>query len=185
MSLSVGERQRLASLLTAVANVLLVMFVLAVALPLLPLKLADPFWELAFTSALCTSGFLALLAVLLVHLAAALLPEADWLVARRQLVGGFCRWVALAFLLLIPLQGMAAWRALEWAGAAESGGSRQELARIAQFSQAVVSANSVVALQANLAAIQAPPLGVQDQRQSLVGLKADMLRQLQVAERRA
>jgi hypothetical protein len=38
-----GERQTLASLLAAVANVLLLMFVLAVALPLLPLKLADPF----------------------------------------------------------------------------------------------------------------------------------------------
>ncbi len=35
------------------------------SLPLLPLKLADPFWLLAFTAALCTNGFLALLAVLL------------------------------------------------------------------------------------------------------------------------
>jgi len=43
VSLSMGERQTLASLLAAVANVLLLMFVLAVALPLLPLKLADPF----------------------------------------------------------------------------------------------------------------------------------------------
>jgi len=44
VSLSVGERQRLASLLAAMANVLLLMFVLAVSLPLIPLKLADPFW---------------------------------------------------------------------------------------------------------------------------------------------
>ena len=29
------------------------MFVLAVALPLLPAKLADPFWLLAFTGAFC------------------------------------------------------------------------------------------------------------------------------------
>ncbi|MEI6110889.1 MAG: hypothetical protein WCP63_04340 [Cyanobium sp. ELA712] len=47
------------------ANALLVIFVLAVALPLLPAKLADPFRLLAFTGAFCTNGFLALLAVLL------------------------------------------------------------------------------------------------------------------------
>ena len=46
-----GERQRLAGLAAATANGLLVMFVLAVALPLLPAKLADPFWLLAFTGA--------------------------------------------------------------------------------------------------------------------------------------
>jgi hypothetical protein len=69
MSLPVGERQRLASLMAVVANVLLLMFVLAVALPLLPLKLADPFWQLAFTGVLCSNGFLALFVVLLVNLA--------------------------------------------------------------------------------------------------------------------
>jgi len=36
-----------------------------VSLPLLPPKLADPFWLLAFTAALCTNCFLALLTVLL------------------------------------------------------------------------------------------------------------------------
>ena len=185
LSLSGGERKRLASLLAAVAMLLLLFFALAVALPLLPLKLADPFWQLAFTSSLCTNGFLALLAVLLLNLAAALLPEADWLVGRRQLVGSLCRWVAFAFLLLIPLQGLAAWLALDWAGAIESRGARQELQRIAQFRQAVVSANSVAGLQANLVAIQAPPLGPEDQREGLAAIKADLLAQLQAAEQRA
>lgn len=185
VSLSIGERQRLASLLAAVANVLLLMFMLAVSLPLLPLKLADPFWQLSFTAALCSNGFLALLAVLLLNLAAALLPQADWLVGRRQLVGSLCRWVALAYLLLIPLQGLAAWRALDWAGAAESRAARQELSRIAQFRQAVVSADSVAALQVNLAAIQAPPLGAADQSQSLAAIKSGLLAQLQAVEQRA
>jgi hypothetical protein len=184
-SLSPLERQRLASLLAAVATLLLLFFALAVALPLIPLKLADPFWQLAFTAALCSNGFLALLAVLLLNLAAALLPEADWLVGRRQLVGGLCRWVALAYLLLIPLQGLAAWRALDWAGAAESRAARQELARIAQFRQAVVSADSLAALQVKLAAIQAPPLGSVDQSQSLAAIKSGLLAQLQTVEQRA
>jgi hypothetical protein len=83
--LSKGERQRLAGL-AATANNLLVLFVLAVALPLLPAKLADPFWLLAFTGAFCTNGFLALLAVLLLHMAAALQPQSMWHQARRLLV---------------------------------------------------------------------------------------------------
>ena len=60
-SLSEGERQRLAAIAAGTANGLLVMFVLAVALSLLPPKLADPFWLLAFTGAFCSSGVLAVL----------------------------------------------------------------------------------------------------------------------------
>jgi len=41
----------LAAFAAATANGLLAMSVLAVALPLLPPKLADPFWLLAFTAA--------------------------------------------------------------------------------------------------------------------------------------
>ena len=184
-SLSPLERQRLAALLAAAATLLLLVFVLAVALPLLPPRLLDPFWQMAFTAALTGNGFLALLAVLLINLAAALEPEAEWLLGRRQLVGSLCRWVALAFLLLIPLQGLAAWRALDWAGVAASRGASQGLQRIAQFRQAVVSANSVAALQANLAAIQAPPLGPRDQSQGLAVIKAGLLGQLQVVEQQA
>ncbi len=97
--LSEGERQRLVALAAGTANALLVMFVLAVALPLLHPKLADPFWLLASTGAFCTNGFLALLAVLLLPMAAALEPQSVWHQSRR--------------LLLLPLQGLAAWRGLE------------------------------------------------------------------------
>ena len=46
-----GECLRLAGLAAATANALLVIFMLAVALPLLPAKLSDPFWLLSFTGA--------------------------------------------------------------------------------------------------------------------------------------
>ena len=76
------------------------MFVLAVALPLLPAKLADPFWLLASTGAFCTNGFLVLLSVLLLlPMSAALKPQSVWHQSRR--------------LLLLPLQGLAAWRGQE------------------------------------------------------------------------
>ena len=54
----------MAAISARTANALLVIFVLAVALLLLPAKLADPFWLLVFTGTFCTNGFLALLAVL-------------------------------------------------------------------------------------------------------------------------
>ena len=48
-----------------------------------------------------------------------------------------------------------------------------------------VSADSVAALQVNLAAIQAPPLGAVDQSQSLAAIKSGLLAQLQAVEQRA
>ena len=182
MSLPVGERQRLASLLAAVANVLLLMFVLAVALPLLPLKLADPFWQLAFTGVLCSNGFLALFVVLLANLAAAMDPESRRHQARRLLVRRCCGWVAIGFLLLIPLQGLAAWRGLENAKALSSRAGRGQQERIQLFRKAVISAQSLSGLQANLAAIQAPPLSAVDQRLGLPAIKADLLAQLKAQE---
>ena len=103
----------MAGLAAATANGLLVMFVLAVALPLLPAKLADPFWLLAFTGAFCTNGFLALLEVLLLHMATALEPQSMWHQSRWLLVRRCSKAVIVAFLLLLPLQGLAAWRCQE------------------------------------------------------------------------
>jgi len=111
-------------------------------LPLLPLKLADPFWQLGFTGVLCSNGFLALLAVVLVNLAAALLPESRRHDARRLLVRRCCGWVAIGFLLLIPLQGLAAWRGLENATALSNRAGQGQQARIQQFRQAVISAKA-------------------------------------------
>ena len=181
-SLSEGERQRLAGLASATANGLLVLFVLAVALPLLPAKLADPFWLLAFTGAFCTNGFLALLAVLLLHMAAALEPQSMWHQSRRLLVRQFSRAVVLGFLLLIPLQGLAAWRGLEAARSLAYRAGRVQQARLVQFRQAVERSGTIAELQGRLAAIQAPPLSAADQRQGLPALKADLLSQIKAQE---
>ena len=180
--LSEGERQRLAALAAATANGLLALFVLAVALPLLPLKLADPFWLLAFTGAFCSNGFLALLAVLLLNLAAALEPESRWHQARRLLVGRCSKFAVLGFWLLIPLQGLAAWRGLEAAQSLAVRAGRQQQARLGQFRQAVERSGTLAELQNQLAEIQAPPLSPADQRLGLPALKADMLTQLKAQE---
>ena len=112
---------------------------------------------LAAVATLLRLLFALAVALPLLQLAAVLDAEAGWLQCCRQRLAGLCRWVAFTFELLIPLQGWAAWQAFEPAGAIESRGARQELARIAQFRQAVVNANSVAALQANLARSKRPP----------------------------
>jgi hypothetical protein len=138
----------------------------AVATPLL----LDPLRQLALCNGLSSSGPLALLAVLLVQLGAALDPEAGWLQRRRIRLAGACRLLSVVFLLLIPLQGWAAWQSLE---------------RIALFRKAVTGATSVAALQANLTTIQAPPLSLEHQERKLPDLKASLLGQLQNAEQQA
>jgi hypothetical protein len=181
-SLSVGERQRLAGLAAATANGLLVLFVLAVALPLLPPKLADPFWLLAFTGAFCTNGFLALLAVLLLHMAAALEPQSVWHQTRPLLVRRCSKAVMVAFLLLLPLQGLAAWRGLEAAQSLAYRAGRVQQARLVQVRQVVERSGSIAELHNQFAAIQAPPLSAADQRLGLPALKADLLSQIKAQE---
>lgn len=183
--MSPAERRRLAALLAAAATPLLLLFVFSLALPLLPLKLADPTWQLALCGGLASSGALALLAVLLVQLGAALDPDTSWLQRRRRWMAGVCRWISVAFLLLIPLQGWAAWHSLEQVSRHESREAHQSLDRIARFRQAVTRADSVASLQANLAVINAPPLSPDDQIQGLPALRASMLSQLNDAEQKA
>ena len=101
----------MAALASATANGLLVIFVLAVALPLLPTKLADPFWLLAFSGAFCTNGFLALLAVLL-QLAVVLHAEISSMGHGPDRHSRLALVAALDFALLIPLQLISTWGSL-------------------------------------------------------------------------
>jgi hypothetical protein len=87
-----------------------------------------------------------------------------------------------AFLLLLPLQGLAAWRGLEVAHSLAYRAGRVQQARLAQFRQAVERSATIAELQGQLAAIQAPPLSAADQRQGLPDLKADLLSQIKAQE---
>ena len=155
-------------LASATANGLLVMFVLAVALPLLPTKLAGPFWLLASTGVFYNNGFLALLSALLLPMAAALEPQSVWHQSRR--------------LLLLPLQGLAAWRGMEVAQSLAYRAGRVQQARLVQFLQAVERSATIAELQSQLAVIQVPPLSAADQRLGLPALKADLLSQIKAQE---
>ena len=169
-------------LASATANGLLVMFVLAVALPLLPTKLAGPLWLLASTGVFYTNGFLALLSVLLLPMAAALEYQSVWHQSCQLLVRRCSRAVMVAFLLLLPFQGMAAWRGLDAAQSLAYLAGRVQQVRLAQFRLAVERSGTIAELQNQLAAIQAPPLSAADQRLGLPALNADLLSQIKAQE---
>jgi hypothetical protein len=115
-------------------------------------------------------------------MAAALEPQSMWHQARRLLVRQFSRAVVLGFLLLLPLQGLAAWRGLEAARSLAYRAGRVQQVRLVQFRQAVERSGSIAELQNQLASIQAPPLSAADQRLGLPALKADLLSQIKVQE---
>ena len=88
----------------------------------------------------------------------------------------------LGFLLLLPLQELAAWRGLEAAQSLAYRAGRVQQARLAQFRQAMERSATIAQLQSQLASIQAPPLSAADQRQGLPALKADLLSQIKTQE---
>jgi hypothetical protein len=92
------------------------------------------------------------------------------------------RAVMMAFLLLLPLQGLAAWRGLEVAHSLAYRAGRVQQARLVQFRQAVERSGTIAELQNQLASIQAPPLSAADQRLGLPALKADLLSQIKAQE---
>jgi hypothetical protein len=88
----------------------------------------------------------------------------------------------MAFLLLLPLQGLAAWRGLEVAHSLAYRAGRLQQARLVQFHQAVERSGTTAELQNQLASIQAPLLSAADQRLGLPALKADLLSQIKAQE---
>lgn len=113
MPLAQNDRQRLAALSSAMATVLLLMFLQAVSLPLLSPRWFDPLWKLSLIEVLSSKGVLILVAVWLVNLGAFLDREAIPLQRRRQFLGRCCRWLVLLYLLLIPLQAALGWSLLQ------------------------------------------------------------------------
>ncbi len=96
-------------MLAALSLVLLVMFVAAMVIAAAPPKLLDHSWQLGVIAALINNAFLALMGVLLLVLALGFDPTRPML---RDRWNAWRPWIvaaSLGFLLLIPLQGFAAW----------------------------------------------------------------------------
>jgi len=100
----------LSRLLATLSLVLLVVFVAAVVTTALPPRLLDPAWQLALIAAIITNAPLVLIGTLMLPLALGFDPINPRLRARWNALRRWALPAALGFLLLIPLQGYAAWR---------------------------------------------------------------------------
>jgi len=130
----------LAYLLGSFSIVLLVVFLATVLTAILPPRLMAPQWQLQAIAVLINSAPLALLAAILLALAVWLDPANDRLRARYKTFRQWSIAPALGFLLLIPLQGHAAWRLYRDTIVAQQQQSSQSSRKLTALRQAFTSA---------------------------------------------
>jgi hypothetical protein len=101
-----------APLLSDGALAFFALYFILVAFDIFPPRLLDPLWMLTTASSLCNSMTIPLAGLALLHLSAALDPMNNRIQARRTFYSRLAAWVALGFLLLLPLIGYANWRGI-------------------------------------------------------------------------
>jgi hypothetical protein len=145
-----------ARLLASMSTSLLVVFVAAVIFTAVPPHPLDPEWQLDVIGALVNNGAIALLGFLLVALAAWIDPESRRLNARAVTFRRWATAAALGFLLLAPLQGLAAWQVQRNAQLNVSREIMQSTRNLSHLREVVTTSLSAQELSARL---QAAPGG--------------------------
>lgn len=172
----------LARRLGAIAIGLFVFYGASVLARIIPLRLFLPSWQLQFAAALIDAAPLALLGLILVHLAAYIDPRNPILRARRQRISSLAIAAALGFLLLIPLNVYAVWTGLSNLQTTRSNVESDAVRRISQFRQIIASATTPEDLQQRLESIGVPGLKPSDLGQPLPRLKQRLLENLDKAQ---
>ena len=134
-------------------------FVLALLASVLPGKLNDPAWQQGMLLALVDNAVIPLVALIVLHGAAWMNPGDLF---SRGLRDGAARWavpVALGFVLLVPLQGLLAWRSHDLDHRAQHLRLREVDQRFALLRQAVAQAESSADLQTRLQQVVGPSFG--------------------------
>jgi hypothetical protein len=148
----------------ALAGLFLVSFISQV----LPLQLLDPAWEFNAIQALINNASLPLVAFLCLQLAGHFDPGETALMARLRSWQRLAVPIACGFLLLIPLHGLASYRALKAAQANETAQMNDARSKLAKLREAVTGATTPKSLQQRLAEIPiAPQISDKDLNQPL------------------
>ncbi len=166
---------------------LLLIFLAFVLVDSLPLQLLNPAWQLRFTNRMTNTSILALLGFLLLHLAVFIEPANGLLRARLAFVRQWAIVVVFAFLLLVPLQGVATWRILSQARDSQALQRNALDERVGRVREAIESATSPADLQARFSRLQGarPQLPAAALNLPLGELKRSLLDELQRTENRA
>ncbi|MCX5966422.1 MAG: hypothetical protein NTV57_02020 [Cyanobacteria bacterium] len=175
--------------LSVVALVLFVLFASLVAGALWPLQLLNPLWQLRLAGSLINGAPFALLGLALLQIAVKLGPHDPLLKSRQKLCSQLAVAVALGFLLLLPLQGVAGLQQSRSSTSAQSSRISGAERRLVAMRQAVASAASNEEINQRLQRLQGPVLGPADIAQPLTLLKAQVAAvldqaQLQIARER-
>jgi hypothetical protein len=160
-----------ARLLADAALALFAIYVVLVVFDILPPRLTDPLWLIGFSTALVNSVSIPLVGVVLLHVAASIAPQTNWIHQRRQRISRFARWAAFGFLLLVPLLGFATWRGITNVNNA----SQKQTAGLTRKANALLAAinnaSSPQQLQRSMVVLQGPQLRDEDLVQPLPALK--------------
>jgi hypothetical protein len=172
-----------------VALVLFVLFASLVAGALWPVQLLNPAWQLRLAGSLVNGAPFALLGLALLQIAVELGPHDPVLQRRQRLCSHLAVAVALGFLLLVPLQGVAGLQQSRSSTSAQSSRISGAERRLVALRQAVASAASNGEINQSLQRLQGPVLGPADIAQPLPLLKAQVAAvldqaQLQIARER-
>ncbi len=133
-----------------------VSFIGAFLVPLInlaPVRVSEPTWQLSVISILMSNGVWALLGVLLICLARVLNQSDRMIRNRSMLMRNLASWVALGWLLLIPLQLFLSVRLINTLSSQEIG----EIQNVQRVSRQVSSATSEEELRAAMARIPNQP----------------------------
>lgn len=137
-------------MLAALSFALLVMFLAAMVIAVVPPKLLDYSWQLGVIAALINNAFLALMGVLLMVLAIGFDPTRARLRDRWNAWRPWLVAASLGFLLLIPLQGFAAWGFHTSVTVVQQKQISQASEKLTELREAISSANTHEELQAKV-----------------------------------
>jgi hypothetical protein len=177
-----SDHKSMGSQLGLIGFCLLLLYIGSILVAILPPQVMNPGWQLQFVNTLINTSGLGLVGLVLVRLAAYVDPSNGRLRQRRDAFAGWACAAAIGFLLLVPLQGYAAWHG--W-GNANQVRNRQLTTterKVRDLRQAITSATTIEQLQRNLQAIQARPLPAAALSTPLPRLRQQLLDTLQRSE---
>jgi hypothetical protein len=101
-----------APLLSDAALAFFALYLVVIGFDIFPPRPLDPLWLLTTAASLCNSMTIPFAGLTLLHISAALAPMNNRVQQRREFYSRVAAWVALGFLLLLPLIGYANWRGI-------------------------------------------------------------------------
>jgi hypothetical protein len=161
---------------------LISLFLINLISSFLPPQLLNPDWQLKLVGTLIDNGAYPLLGLLLVLLASSQNPDDPSLQKRQLRWRALACWVSLAYLLLIPLIGMACYLGLNQASNILRRENLSAQQTIVVLRGVIQQSKSMPELQARLRQTQAPTLPPDATSIPLGDLKSQLLRSLQVNE---